>query len=94
MFVKVGVMSELHILRYADSTLSLSYRLNPILNQVSLQKKKAFGELVLSYWTLKRQSRNGVPLNRRLQTRLHLPKNIRLVILSLCSVFKQINMVI
>lgn len=52
-----------------------SERLSPILNQVSLQKKTAFGELVLSYWTLKRQSRNGVPLNRRLQTRLHPPKN-------------------
>ncbi|KAL0968009.1 hypothetical protein UPYG_G00261000 [Umbra pygmaea] len=38
-----------------------------ILNQVSVQKKKAFVERVLSYWMLKRQSRNGVPLIRRLQ---------------------------
>ncbi|XP_056116348.1 bromodomain-containing protein 1 isoform X1 [Rhinichthys klamathensis goyatoka] len=52
-----------------------SERLNTILNQVSLQKKAAFGELVLKYWTLKRQSRNGVPLNRRLQTSLHSQKN-------------------
>ncbi|KAK7130294.1 hypothetical protein R3I94_008909 [Phoxinus phoxinus] len=51
-----------------------SERLNTILNQVSLQKKAAFGELVLKYWTLKRQSRNGVPLNRRLQTSLHSQK--------------------
>ncbi|XP_067283009.1 bromodomain-containing protein 1 isoform X2 [Pseudorasbora parva] len=50
-------------------------RLNTILNQVSLQKKVAFGELVLNYWTLKRQSRNGVPLNRRLQTSLHSQRN-------------------
>ncbi|XP_051746097.1 bromodomain-containing protein 1 isoform X4 [Ctenopharyngodon idella] len=52
-----------------------SERLNTILNQVSLQKKAAFGELILNYWTLKRQSRNGVPLNRRLQTSLHSQKN-------------------
>ncbi|XP_059367500.1 bromodomain-containing protein 1 isoform X1 [Carassius carassius] len=49
-------------------------RLNTILNQVSLQKKKAFGELVLRYWMLKRLSRNGVPLNRRLQASLHFQK--------------------
>ncbi|XP_067248478.1 bromodomain-containing protein 1 isoform X1 [Chanodichthys erythropterus] len=52
-----------------------SERLNTILNQVSLQKKAEFGELILNYWTLKRQSRNGVPLNRRLQTSLHSQKN-------------------
>ncbi|KAL4656765.1 bromodomain-containing protein 1-like [Arapaima gigas] len=45
-------------------------RFNAILNQVSIQKKKVFAELVLSYWTLKRQSRNGVPLLRRLQSTL------------------------
>uniref|UniRef100_A0A8C7U2N0 Bromodomain containing 1b n=1 Tax=Oncorhynchus mykiss TaxID=8022 RepID=A0A8C7U2N0_ONCMY len=38
-----------------------------ILNQVSVQKKKVFVERVLSYWMLKRQSRKGVPLIRRLQ---------------------------
>ncbi|KPP66044.1 bromodomain-containing protein 1-like, partial [Scleropages formosus] len=45
-------------------------RFNAILNQVSVQKKRAFAELVLSYWALKRQSRNGVPLLRRLQSTL------------------------
>ncbi|XP_041752690.2 bromodomain-containing protein 1-like isoform X2 [Coregonus clupeaformis] len=43
-------------------------RLNTILNRVSIQKKKAFVELALNYWTLKRQARNGVPLIRRLQS--------------------------
>ncbi|XP_055793881.1 bromodomain-containing protein 1-like isoform X4 [Salvelinus fontinalis] len=43
-------------------------RLNTILNRVSMQKKKAFVELALNYWTLKRQARNGVPLIRRLQS--------------------------
>ncbi|KAG5830538.1 hypothetical protein ANANG_G00311730 [Anguilla anguilla] len=43
-------------------------RLNTILGQVSVQKKKVFVERVLSYWILKRQSRNGAPLIRRLQS--------------------------
>lgn len=33
----------------------------------SLARKQAFLERLLGYWTLKRQSRNGVPLLRRLQ---------------------------
>ncbi|AWO97939.1 putative bromodomain-containing protein 1 [Scophthalmus maximus] len=52
-----------------------AHRLQTIMNQVSVQKKKAFVELVLNYWTLKRQSRNGLPLLRRLQTSLHSQKN-------------------
>nr|XP_049617278.1 bromodomain-containing protein 1 isoform X2 [Syngnathus scovelli] len=52
-----------------------SHRLQTILNQVSVQKKKAFVELVLNYWTLKRQSRNGLPLIRRLQTSSQSQKN-------------------
>ncbi|XP_018556055.1 bromodomain-containing protein 1 isoform X2 [Lates calcarifer] len=52
-----------------------AHRLQTILNQVSVQKKKAFVELVLNYWTLKRQSRNGLPLIRRLQTCLQSQKN-------------------
>ncbi|XP_029969164.1 bromodomain-containing protein 1 isoform X2 [Salarias fasciatus] len=52
-----------------------AHRLQTILNQVSVQKKKAFVELVLNYWTLKRQSRNGLPLIRRLQTSLQSQKN-------------------
>uniref|UniRef100_A0A8C7TTK2 Bromodomain containing 1b n=1 Tax=Oncorhynchus mykiss TaxID=8022 RepID=A0A8C7TTK2_ONCMY len=45
-----------------------------ILNQVSVQKKKVFVERVLSYWMLKRQSRKGVPLIRRLQANTQVPK--------------------
>ncbi|KAM7366998.1 hypothetical protein PAMP_014928 [Pampus punctatissimus] len=52
-----------------------AHRLQTILNQVSIQKKKAFVELVLNYWTLKRQSRNGLPLIRRLQSSLQSQKN-------------------
>ncbi|XP_041651022.1 bromodomain-containing protein 1-like isoform X2 [Cheilinus undulatus] len=38
-----------------------------ILNQVAVQKKRHFVERVFSYWVQKRQSRNNVPLIRRLQ---------------------------
>ncbi|XP_069018439.1 bromodomain-containing protein 1-like isoform X1 [Embiotoca jacksoni] len=45
-----------------------------ILNQVSVQRKRQFVERVLSYWVLKRQSRNNVPLIRRLQANPQPPK--------------------
>ncbi|XP_051915946.1 bromodomain-containing protein 1-like isoform X2 [Hippocampus zosterae] len=44
-----------------------SSSLDAILNQVAVQRKRPFVERVLSYWVLKRQSRNNVPLIRRLQ---------------------------
>ena len=45
----------------------LPSRLNGIINRVSLHKKSQFIPKLVSYWKLKRQSRNGVPLLRRLQ---------------------------
>ncbi|XP_078139032.1 bromodomain-containing protein 1-like isoform X2 [Centroberyx gerrardi] len=45
-----------------------------ILNQVAVQRKRLFVERVLSYWVLKRQSRNNVPLIRRLQSNPQPPK--------------------
>ncbi|CAL8360316.1 unnamed protein product [Lota lota] len=45
-----------------------------IVNQVAVQKKRSFVERVLSYWVLKRQSRNNVPLIRRLQANPQPPK--------------------
>ncbi|XP_062852526.1 bromodomain-containing protein 1 isoform X2 [Trichomycterus rosablanca] len=54
-----------------------SDRLNSILSQVSLQRKKAFVELVLNYWTLKRQSRHGQPLIRRLHSSLQTQKTVQ-----------------
>ncbi|KAL7402520.1 hypothetical protein ABVT39_016106 [Epinephelus coioides] len=45
-----------------------------ILNQVAVQRKRAFVERVLSYWVQKRQSRNNVPLIRRLQANPQPPK--------------------
>ncbi|XP_053718757.1 bromodomain-containing protein 1 isoform X1 [Synchiropus splendidus] len=52
-----------------------AHRLPTILNQVSVQKKKAFVELILNYWMLKRQSRNGLPLIRRLHSSMQSQKN-------------------
>ncbi|XP_006157659.2 bromodomain-containing protein 1 isoform X2 [Tupaia chinensis] len=45
-------------------------RLNRIANQVAVQRKKQFVERAHSYWLLKRLSRNGAPLLRRLQSSL------------------------
>ncbi|KAM6303510.1 bromodomain-containing protein 1 isoform 2-T2 [Podargus strigoides] len=50
-------------------------RLNKIMNQVAIQRKKQFVERVHSYWVLKRLSRNGVPLLRRLQSSLQSQRN-------------------
>ncbi|XP_071314773.1 bromodomain-containing protein 1-like isoform X2 [Trachinotus anak] len=49
--------------------------LDTILNQVAVQRKRLFVERVLSYWVLKRQSRNNVPLIRRLQANPQPPKS-------------------
>ncbi|KAM5172520.1 bromodomain-containing protein 1 isoform 3-T3 [Mantella aurantiaca] len=52
-------------------------RINKISNQVSIQRKKQFIERVHSYWLLKRLSRNGIPLLRRLQSSLQSQRNIQ-----------------
>lgn len=46
-----------------------------ILNLVAVQRKRVFVERVLSYWMQKRQSRNNVPLIRRLQANPQPPKS-------------------
>ncbi|XP_044136174.1 bromodomain-containing protein 1 isoform X2 [Bufo gargarizans] len=51
-------------------------RINKIINQVSIQRKKQFVERVQSYWLLKRLSRNGIPLLRRLQSSLQSQRSI------------------
>ncbi|XP_075064976.1 bromodomain-containing protein 1 isoform X4 [Mixophyes fleayi] len=54
-------------------------RVNKIINQVSIQRKKQFVERMHSYWLLKRLSRNGIPLLRRLQSSLQSQRNIQQV---------------
>ncbi|XP_043406881.1 bromodomain-containing protein 1 isoform X8 [Chelonia mydas] len=61
----------------AHAYLKWSRRLNKIMNQVAIQRKKQFVERVHSYWLLKRLSRNGVPLLRRLQSSLQSQRNIQ-----------------
>lgn len=46
------------------------YRLNKIFKDVIIQKKNQFMQRLHNYWLLKRQSRNGVPLIRRLHSHL------------------------
>ncbi|XP_069094856.1 bromodomain and PHD finger-containing protein 3 isoform X3 [Pleurodeles waltl] len=52
-----------------------SYRLNKIFSGISLQKKNQFMQRLHSYWLLKRQSRHGVPLIRRLHSHLQSQRN-------------------
>lgn len=55
-------------LRQSSTLSSPCRRLNRIANQVAVQRKKQFVERAHSYWLLKRLSRNGAPLLRRLQS--------------------------
>lgn len=57
------------------SLYSLLPRLSKITNRLTIQRKSQFMQRLHSYWTLKRQSRNGVPLLRRLQTHLQSQRN-------------------
>ncbi|XP_032893030.1 peregrin isoform X5 [Amblyraja radiata] len=51
------------------------HRLSKITGRLSIQRKSQFMQRLHSYWTLKRQSRNGVPLLRRLQSHLQSQRN-------------------
>lgn len=64
--VSVGVATVFSLLLHSFET---------ILNLVAVQRKRVFVERVLSYWVQKRQSRNNVPLIRRLQANPQPPKS-------------------
>lgn len=64
--VSVGVATVFSLLPRSFET---------ILNLVAVQRKRVFVERVLSYWVQKRQSRNNVPLIRRLQANPQPPKS-------------------
>ncbi|XP_023687084.2 bromodomain and PHD finger-containing protein 3 isoform X2 [Paramormyrops kingsleyae] len=53
-----------------------SHRLNKICKGVLIQRKNQFMQRLHNYWLLKRQSRNGVPLIRRLHSHLQAQKNV------------------
>ncbi|XP_024148770.1 bromodomain and PHD finger-containing protein 3 isoform X1 [Oryzias melastigma] len=50
-------------------------RLNSICKGIFLQRKSQFLQRLYNYWRLKRQSRNGVPLVRRLHSNVHSQRN-------------------
>ncbi|KAJ6659819.1 hypothetical protein lerEdw1_018274 [Lerista edwardsae] len=52
-----------------------SYRLNKICSGLTFQRKNQFMQRLHNYWLLKRQSRNGVPLIRRLHSHLQSQRN-------------------
>nr|XP_034978387.1 bromodomain and PHD finger-containing protein 3 isoform X3 [Zootoca vivipara] len=55
-----------------------SYRLNKICSGLGFQRKNQFMQRLHNYWLLKRQSRNGVPLIRRLHSHLQSQRNAEL----------------
>uniref|UniRef100_H2Y6G1 Uncharacterized protein n=1 Tax=Ciona savignyi TaxID=51511 RepID=H2Y6G1_CIOSA len=57
-------------------------KVNHISRNLNIQKKGLFLQRLLSYWTLKRQSRNGVPLLRRLHSHVQSHKQQEAVSIS------------
>ncbi|MBN3322283.1 BRD1 protein, partial [Atractosteus spatula] len=62
-----------------------SHRLNKICTGVPVQRKNQFMQRLHNYWLLKRQSRNGVPLIRRLHSHLQAQRGAEQVRLSRCD---------
>ncbi|XP_041952873.1 bromodomain and PHD finger-containing protein 3 isoform X2 [Alosa sapidissima] len=52
-----------------------SHRLNKVCKGIIIQRKNQFLQRLHNYWLLKRQSRNGVPLIRRLHSNLQSQRN-------------------
>lgn len=68
--------SELHdLMPCSNSHRSLFFRLNIICKGIIFQRKNQFMQRLHSYWLLKRHSRNGVPLVRRLHSHFQSQKN-------------------
>lgn len=61
------------------------YRLNKICTGVEVQRKNQFMQRLHNYWLLKRQSRNGMPLIRRLHSHLQAHKTAEQVSITIYS---------
>uniref|UniRef100_W5MZ00 Bromodomain and PHD finger containing 3 n=1 Tax=Lepisosteus oculatus TaxID=7918 RepID=W5MZ00_LEPOC len=61
-----------------------SHRLNKICTGVPVQRKNQFMQRLHNYWLLKRQSRNGVPLIRRLHSHLQAQRGAEQFLCCVC----------
>lgn len=64
---ELGVFHFVWINEHVALVVFCVLRLNRISTKVNISRKTVFISMLISYWKLKRQSRNGVPLIRRLQ---------------------------
>lgn len=64
-----GLMSFMLIVQTCNYYFLL-YRLNILCKGIIFQRKNQFMQRLHNYWLLKRQSRNGVPLVRRLHSNI------------------------
>lgn len=75
---KMHVSSRRVCVHHADRAnlpLSSTNRLNVLCKGIILQRKNQFMQRLHSYWLLKRQSRSGVPLVRRLHSNVQAQRN-------------------